>query len=163
MELVFLIFLVYFLLKIGSKNKPRGSTQRRLPFKKRYDLDRRQPINIFEEKMAKAMLSEGKEVFVTAFCKANKVLTVTATVGSKNQCRPSDNFHNWGNKAYRLGATQIRQYHNHPAVLGRSFISAKDRESNAFFCTLLEGDRIEFVSFLVFPSRLGGYQIQRYE
>ena len=163
MEIFIVILIIYFIIKSIPPDKQKIRRQRKAPFKKRNDLDQRQLIVDFEQKLADSMLREGKEVFVTAFCKDNEVLTVTATVGSKNQCRPSDNYSNWGNKAHRLRATQIRQYHNHPAVFGRSFISTKDRESSAFFRTLLEDDRIEFISLLVFPSRLGGYQIQRYE
>jgi len=162
MELLILILLLYFILKVVLPDKTLKKKQRKPPFKKRYDLDRRQPIDIFEGKMANAMLAEGKEVFVTAFCNNDEVLTVTATVGSRGSCCPSDNVHNWGEKANRIGATEIRQYHNHPPVFGRSFISSKDKKSNMFFHELLQQYNIRLRSFLVFSSRFGGYRIQEY-
>ena len=163
MELFIGILILYFIIRTVSPDKPKKRKQRKPPFKKSNDLDRRQPIYVFEEKMANASLREGKEVFVTAFCNNNEVLAVTATVGSRGSCRPSDNVYNWGEKANRIGATRIHQYHNHPPVFGRSSISSKDKKSNAFFHEILQKDSIRFRSFLVFPRRLGGYCIRDYD
>lgn len=160
MEWFVIIFgILYLLSKYFKRPKKK---RRRPPFKKNYDLDRYQSIEEFEKKMKQGMLKEGKEIFVTAFCNDTHVLNVTATIGSKNTCRPSDNYYNWGAKSKKIGATQIRQYHNHPPLLGRSFISPADKKSNEVFKELLRPYGIEFRSFLVYPSRLGGMRMKEY-
>ena len=162
MELLIIILLLYFFVKLYSRDKASKEKRRSPPFKKGYGLDHKQTIDDFEEKMANAMLKKRKEVFVTAFCNNDHVLTVTATIGSRGSCRPSDNVYNWGEKAKRLGTTEIRQYHNHPPVFKRSFISKRDKESNVFFRQILKRYDVKFRSFLVFPNRLGGYKIKEY-
>ena len=165
MEWIIIFTIILYLLSKLSYQKEKIAPKvrkRRPPFKKLYDLDRVQPIEEFEKKMVKGMLKEGKEIFVTAFCNDTHVLKVTASIGSKYRCRPSDNCHNWGEKAIKLGSTQIRQYHNHPPVFGRSFISKADKESHKFFSSLVRPYGIKFRSFLVYPSRLGGAKIREF-
>ena len=131
--------VILLVLLIRAAFKPARLTRKRLPaFKKRYDLDRRQPLDGFERKLAMAMFSVGREVWVTVFCDEREVLAVTATIGSTRRCKPSDKIHNWGAKACRLRATQIRQYHNHPDIWGRSTPSAMDWRSHAYMRQCVE-------------------------
>ena len=124
------LIVVVVIIVICQNPKPHGRKRRRPPFKQLYDLDRRQPLAGFERKLALAMFAESREVYVTAFCSENEVLRVTATIGTVNRCGPSDRVENWGMKARQLGATQVRQYHNHPDVFGRSVPSRQDYASN---------------------------------
>lgn len=145
----------------GECGRRRRRKARRLPFKKHYDLDRYQSISEFERRMIQGMIREHKEVFVTAFCSRKEVITATATIGSRFRCRPSDNALEWGAKACRLHATEIRQYHNHPAGRGASRVSPMDKESHRHFKELVEPYGIRFRSFLVYPrSIIGGYTIK---
>ena len=162
MESIIVLVIFYYLFKLFKPVVKSEKKPRRRPFKNRYDLDRKQLITEFEQKMVQGMFSEGKEVFVTAFCKDMHVLSVTATIGSKNQCRPSDNFFNWGEKSKKIGANEIRQYHNHPPVFRRSFLSRADKESNRNFNNILKPYNVNFRSFLVYPGRLGGHSIREY-
>ncbi|MEA3360320.1 MAG: hypothetical protein U9R17_13075 [Thermodesulfobacteriota bacterium] len=162
MESIIILVIFYYLFKIFTPVNRKQKSRRR-PFKIRYDLDRKQLIiNYFEQKMVQGMLSENREVFVTAFCRGKHVLMVTATMGSKNQCRPSDNIYNWGEKSTKIGANEIRQYHNHPTVFGRSFLSRTDKKSNRYFNNILKPYDVNFRSFLVYPGRLGGHSIREY-
>ncbi len=133
-----------------TSGKRKWREQRR-PFKQRYDLNRRQSIHHFEGKMARGMLEEDREVFVTAFCKDGHVLGVTASIGSKFRCRPSDDVNKWGQKARRLGADEIRQYHNHPRVEGRHRLSREDRAFHSALKASIEGEGVRFRTFLVYP------------
>jgi len=162
--IIIFIVVLYLLSKLFTKKKKIAPKvrKRRSPFKKLYDLDRVQSIKEFEKKMVKGMSKEGKEIFVTAFCNDTHVLKVTASIGSKYRCKPSDNCQNWSEKAIKLGATQIRQYHNHLPGFGRSSISKADKESHKIFKSLVQPYGIKFRSFLVYPSRLGGAKIRKY-
>ncbi len=167
MEIIaFIIAFIYFICELFDQNrrpqKKKEKRPRRPAFKKLYDLNRVQPIEEFERKMIEGMLKEDKEVFVTAFCDSYRVLKVTASRGSKFSCRPSDNYYKWADIARKVGATEIRQYHSHPPVFGRSFISRQDRESHKFFASLLKPSGIKFRSFVVYPSRLGGAKIKEF-
>ena len=161
MEIAVLI-IVYCLVKLlmTRKRKPRP---RRPPFKKLHKLNQIQPIVEFEEKMIKGMFAENKEVFVTAFVNDTHVLKVTATIGSKYTCRPSDNVYSWGEKACKIGATKIRQYHNHPNVFGRSSPSTKDRKTHRALKPFIEQWGIEFQSLLVYKSWFRGVRVKEYQ
>jgi hypothetical protein len=143
---------------LQSKQKKK----RRPPFKDLYDLNRRQPVNVFEQKMIKGMFSEGKEVFVTAFCRGDEVLRVTANIGSKYRCRPADDYTNWGWKAQEMGGTEIRQYHNHLGK-GEAKFSKTDKRNYPIFREHVEPFGIKIRFFLVYPRRLiGGYTIREF-
>ena len=160
MKFIIILVIFYYLSKLFTPVKMKKKPRR--PFKTRYDLDRKQLITDFEQKMVQGMSSEGREVFITAFCRGRHVLTITATIGSKNQCKPSDNIYNWGEKSKKIGANEIRQYHNHPPVFGRSFLSNTDKNSNQNFKKILKPYDVNFRSFLVYPGRLGGHSIREY-
>ncbi len=51
MELFIGILILYLIIRTVSPDKPKKRKQRKPLFKKRYDLDRRQSIHVFEEKM----------------------------------------------------------------------------------------------------------------
>lgn len=149
-----------FFSRLVGRNKEKPT--RRPPFKQRYDLNRRQPIKQFEQKMINGMQEEQKEIFVTAFCKDGEVLQVTASVGSRSRCSPSDDYTNWGYKANKLGATEIRQYHNH-IVKGDARFSKQDKKTYRIYRDQVKpfGVRIRF--FLVYPRRLiGGHGIKEF-
>src|SRR4051812_24780372 len=158
-----LLCVLLLLIVIAFRHAPRPRRGRRRPaFKKRHGLDRRQPLAGFDRKLATAMFDEGKEVFVTAFCTDDEVVAVTATVGTARRCRPSDRVENWGMKASRLGATQIRQYHNHPDVLGRSIPSGADRRSHQYLRACVEPYGVRFHSLLIYKPWLGSYTVKEY-
>ncbi|MGD0661630.1 MAG: hypothetical protein ABSD38_26505 [Syntrophorhabdales bacterium] len=143
--------------------KSKAKRSRRPPFKKLYVLDQPQPIKDFERKMIGGMVREKKEVFVTAFCNTTHVLKVTASIGSKHKCRPSDSVSLWVINARRIGANRIRQYHNHPDIFGRSFLSSADRKSHKVLQKHVTGGGIEFESLLVYKGWIGGHRIKRYD
>jgi DNA repair protein RadC len=161
MEVIILIVAAYFLYRLFSGGK-RTAKKRRPPFKKLYVLDHVQPINEFEEKMIKGMLSEKREIFVTAFVNNTHVLRVTATIGSKYRCNGSDNINLWGEKAVKIGATRIRQYHNHPDVFGRSFPSGTDKNTHRQLKPFIEQWGVKYQSLLIYRSWLGGVRIREY-
>jgi hypothetical protein len=143
----------------GDQEKPK----RRPPFKERYDLNRRQPIKQFEQKMLQGMQAEQKEIFVTAFCNNDEeVLQVTASVGSRKRCSPADDYTNWGIKAKRIEATEIRQYHNH-VVKGDSGFSKQDKKTYPIYREHVKPFGVSIRFFLVYPRRLiGGYGIKEF-
>jgi DNA repair protein RadC len=159
--IVFIIILLFigFLLAAIEGQKPKI---RRPAFKKLYELDQVQPIIEFEDKMIKGMFAENREVFVTAFVNDTHVLRVTATMGSKYHCRNSDNISLWGDKAHKIGATKIMQYHNHPDVFGRSFPSNTDKNSHRVVKPFLSKWNIEYQSLLIYKSWFGRAVIKEY-
>jgi hypothetical protein len=168
MELVAVLFVVSALLLFVAVITlitlliARPQRKRRLSFKKRHGLDQRQPLAGFEQRLAMAMFTEGREVFVTAFCTEVEVLSVTATVGTARQCRPSDRVENWGQKARRLGASQIRQYHNHPNVWGRSIPSSRDYSTNKYLRGCVEPYGIRLHTLLIYKPWFGTYMVKEY-
>lgn len=169
MEFVALLYLggiavlvmVVLARRESSTARGSGSSTRRRPFKTRHNLTERQPLKQFEERMAKGMLREGSEVWVTAFCDGDEAITATATVGTANQCKPSDDMTRWPKKCERLGADEIRLYHNHPGGFGKSVPSDLDKESHREIKSALEWHGIRCRSFLVYPT-LTGYRIREY-
>lgn len=151
--------LVWALLRSrrSGRKKPR-----RAPFKSRHGLTQRQPLEEFEARMVTGMFQEGREVFVTAWCTHTEVLRCTASVGSHSSCRPADDIRRWAHHAHRVGAHRIRQYHNHPDVLLRSFPSRQDRRSHEALKELLDGSGIELESWLVWRSWLGAPRLRRF-
>jgi DNA repair protein RadC len=157
------VAVIIALLLLGRFWKRTARPRRRAsPFKERYDLNRCQPIPEFERKLARAMFAEVKEVFVTAFCTENEVLRVTATIGTTYRCRPSDRVDLWGQRAVQLQATQVRQYHNHPHIRGRSKPSRQDYRSNKSMRSRVEPYGIRFHGFLIYKPWLGRYTIKEY-
>jgi hypothetical protein len=149
----------FFSRLIGVNKK---KAKRRPPFKERYDLNRRQPIKEFEQKMVQGMKTEQKEIFVTAFCKNGEVLQVTASIGSKYRCSPADDYTNWGYKAQRIGATEIRQYHNH-VLKGATGFSKQDKKTYPIYREHVKTFGVKIRFFLVYPRRLiGGYGIKEF-
>lgn len=143
--------------------KQRKTRKRRPPFKTQYKLNQVQPIGTFERRMVRGMFIEGREVFVTAFVNDTHVLRVTATIGSKYSCRPSDDVTLWGEKACEIGATKIRQYHNHPSVYGRARPSQTDRRTHASLKSCVTPWGVEFQSILVYKSRLGTVEMKEFQ
>jgi len=154
--LLSLFFLVWLFSSDSRPSAPRDRGNRKgQPFKKYFDLDRKQPISEFEEKMIRGMFVEGREVFVTAFADDKDVLRATAKIGNLYSCSAGDNIDMWEWHAKRIGATQIRQYHNHPDVRGRSRPSSMDIRSHNQLKSLLNGSDITFHSYLVYKDRSG--------
>ncbi len=156
-----IIFLIWIFRRPAGKQKK--IRKRKPPFKTRYGLNQIQPIGTFERKMVHGMFNEGREVFVTAFVNDTHVLRVTATIGSKYSCHASDDVTLWGEKACEIGATKIRQYHNHPAVYGRSRPSQTDRRTNASLKSWVAPWGVELQSILVYKSRLGSVVMKEYQ
>ena len=161
MEIIIFIAIALFLIKLVFAFKGR-QRKRRPPFKKMYELDQIQTIREFERKLTKGMFQVRKEVFVTAFVNDTHVLNVTATIGSKNKCGASDNVNLWARKAKMLGATRIRQYHNHPDVFGRSFPSSSDKKGHRELRAYVKQWGVEYQSLLVYKSWLGFAKIKEY-
>ena len=161
MELVvFIIIVLTIVFLLSGRNK--RETRRKPPFKKRYELDQVQPVIEFENKMVNGMFSESREVFVAAFANDTHVLKVTATIGSKYSCSASDDVNSWGAKAVKIGATRIRQYHNHPHEFGRSFPSRADKRGHRALKPVVEQWGVKYQSFLVYKSWLGRAKIKEY-
>lgn len=158
---VLLLWLISKLDLFGFRRRGTFSGGRHRSFKTRCDLTRRQPISQFEDKMARGMLREGKEVWVTAFCVNGGALTATATVGDWGKCEPSDDVARWPEKCQRLGAEEVRWYHNHPRGFGKSLPSRDDRRTHRELKGLLEPWGIRFRSFLVYPS-VFSYRIKEF-
>lgn len=139
-----------------AQNEPR-----RAAFKVRYELNMRQPISQFEEKLLVGMSRENNEVWAAAFCNDREVLKVTANVGSRYKSRPTDKVNDWPRVARQIGATQIRVYHSHPPGIFCSAFSALDRETYGNLKLFLGQNRIQFQGYLVYAAFLGsGYRIK---
>lgn len=162
MEIIIVIAVVCFIFWLFRSKKRKITKKRRPSFKKIYELDKAQPIKDFERKMIDGMFQEGKEVYVTAFCNNTHVLRVTANIGSKYSCRPSDNVSLWVENTFRIGANRIRQYHNHPNIFGRSFPSSTDKKSLKNLQIHVRNCGIEFESLLVYKTWFSGYRIKKY-
>jgi len=162
LTIIAFILIILIVSWIFGLRKTRGRKRRKPAFKKQYGLDSVQPIKDFERKMANGMFQEGKEVFVTAFCNHTHVLKVTANIGSKHSCRPTDEVSLWALNARKNGANNIRQYHNHPHIWGRSFPSSADKRSHRDLHNYLKESGIRFESLLVYKSWFGGHRIKKY-
>ncbi len=151
--------LAWVLLRARTRGRKKT---RRAPFKSRHGLTQRQPLEEFEARMAAGMFQEGREVYVTAWCTDTEVVRCTASVGNLTSCRPADDVRRWAHHARRVGADRIRQYHNHPDVLLRSFPSRQDRRSHAHLTELLEGTGVALESWLVWRSWLGHARFKQF-
>ncbi len=155
---VFVIAVVFYLsrrLPGSVKTAPLTNVKKRVAFKVRYELNVRQPISEFEEKMRVGMSRERNEVWVTAFCSESEVLRVTANVGSRYKCHATDNVSNWPAVACQVGASQIRQYHSHPPDLFCSALSPQDRETDTRLKSFLKQNGLQYRSYLVYPNLFG--------
>ena len=131
-------------------------------FKKHYDLSGRN-LEEFERLLAIGMRHERREVWVAAFCRGQRVLRVTATIGSAYRCRPSDDLSRWTDHAEELRCTSIRQYHNHPGSCRSTSPSPQDRQTSRAIERLINGAGIEFRSYIVFWNEIGEYRITEYD
>lgn len=173
MELIVVLAVIYVFYRalkwemqggweeLGSSGTSGSTGTRRRPFKTRHNLTERQPLSTFEERMATGMLREDSEVWVTAFCDGSEAVTATATVGTAGQCKPSDDPNRWPQKCGRLGADEIRIYHNHLGGWSKSVPSDRDKQTHREFKSFLQMHGIRCRSFLVYPT-LTGYDIREY-
>ncbi len=127
-----------------------------------YGLREQMPISEFELKMAIAMFSERKEIFVTAFCRKGVIKRVTATIGKSVRCSSSDYMTKWLYYAEKLGCDEIRQYHNHPNAILRKYASPTDLDMHKKIGNFLNGSNIRLRSFLVYANFFKGWQIKEY-
>ena len=130
-------------------------------FKSHYDLSGSNFVD-FENALAVGMWHEQKEVWVTALCRDEKVMHVTATVGSKFRCRPSDTLSSWSKNARRLGCSEIRQYHNHPINTNFTRPSPEDIIGSQSCERILRESSINFKSYVVFWNKILEYKILQY-
>jgi len=131
-------------------------------FKKHYDLNAK-GIRELEHLLAMGMRNERREVWVAAFCRGQEVARVTATMGSRRRCRPSDDVSRWPARARELACSEIRQYHNHPGSYRRTSPSEQDRVSSRALEKLVDGSGIRLRSYLVFWNEIGEYRILEYD
>jgi hypothetical protein len=119
-------------------------------------------IKEFEHILAIAMHYEIKEVWVTAFCKNNIVLKVTATIGSARRCGPSDDIRNWRSHIRKLGCDEIRNYHNHPINNNKTGPSTPDLRTNLSMRDSLPETNVPLRTFIVFWNNIYEYRILEY-
>lgn len=131
-------------------------------FKKAYDFTGK-TINEFEHTLSVAMHHEVKEVWVTAFCKSNIVMKVTATIGSARSCKPSDSISSWIDSVKRLKCDEIRQYHNHPVNNNKTYPSTADISSNISIRKHLSTYKQILRTFIIFWNEIYEYRILEYQ
>lgn len=131
-------------------------------FKKAYDFTGKS-VAEFEYTLSFAMHHEVKEVWVTAFCKSNIVLKVTATIGSARSCKPSDSVSSWIDNIRRLRCDEIRQYHNHPVNNNQTDPSTADISSNISMRKQLSIYNNMLRTFIVFWNDIYEYRILEYK
>lgn len=131
-------------------------------FKKAYDFTGKL-VNDFEHTLSVAMHHEVKEVWVTAFCKSNIVIKVTATIGSARSCKPSDSISSWIDNIRRLNCDEIRQYHNHPVNNNKTVPSTADLSSNISMRKQLSIYKDILRTFIVFWNEIYEYRILEYQ
>ncbi len=117
----------------------------------------------FEQRLGVGMYAEVKEVFVMAFCKAGRVVRVTAAIGSAFQCSPADNPSKWNGHIARLGCDELRQYHNHPVHTGHTKPSPPDYRGTVVFKNYLGINRNLLRSFIVYWNTAAEWKILQYD
>lgn len=138
------------------RERQRGET-----FKRAYDLAGRD-TRALEEALAVGMHREGREVFVTAFMREGRALRVTASIGSPFRCRAADDPSRWAEHVERLGADEVRQYHNHPEHGGHTEPSRADLRANTALRGLMgaHGDKLR--SYVLCWNRIGEWRVFEY-
>lgn len=130
-------------------------------FKRAYELVGKRVQN-FEENLAVGMSREQKEVFVTAFLRAEEVVRVTASIGSVFRCSAADDPRRWQQHVERLNSDEIRQYHNHPVNKNRTRPSYADYETSATLIQLLGQHGSKLKSFIIYWNEIREWRIIEY-
>ena len=130
-------------------------------FKKAYDLGGKR-IKECEERLAVGMNREKKEIFVTCFIKAEKVVRVTATIGSLFRCSGSDDPRRWREHIQQLGCDEIRQYHNHPVSNNRTCPSPVDYKTSLSLRQILGRHGNKFRSFIIYWNEIREWRVMEY-
>jgi hypothetical protein len=131
-------------------------------FKRAYDLGGKH-IKDCEERLAVGMNREKKEIFVTCFIKAGKVVRVTASIGSVFRCSASDDPRRWKEHIERLDCDEIRQYHNHPISNNRTFPSPVDHKTSLSLRQILGHHSNKFRSFIIYWNEIREWRVMEYD
>lgn len=118
---------------IFDKYRERAKGER---FKAAYDLTGK-TVRELEESLSVGMFRERREVFVTAFMRADIAVRVTASIGSPYRCIAADDPARWVQHIQRLQCDEIRQYHNHPEHNGKTRPSPMDFRTSRSLKSLL--------------------------
>lgn len=138
------------------------SRQRGQQFKKACDLTGL-GVEEFEKTLAVGMKREKKEVFVTAFVRNQKVVRVTASIGSDFSCRNADDLNLWKQHMERLGCDAIRQYHNHPEYNNSAKPSPGDIRTAKIIKSYLDGYSSKLRSFIIYWNQIDEWRILEYD
>ncbi len=144
--------------KIYKNHRPRNKGEQ---FKRAYDLIGK-GIKDTEETLAVGMSRENREVFVTCFIKEEKVVRVTASIGSALRCLASDNPLKWKEHMARLDCDEIRQYHNHPDYKNRTCPSPMDHGTSGEIRQILGRYKSQFRSFIIYWNQIREWRILEY-
>ena len=131
-------------------------------FKRAYGLEG-MTLKVLEEALSVAMYREGKEVFVTAFMRAEVAIRVTASIGSPFRCGPADDPSRWGTYIDRLSCDEIRQYHNHPVHNGRTAPSPEDFRSSRSLKSSLNRHADKLRSFIIYWNEIREWKVLEYD
>lgn len=117
-------------------------------FKAAYDLTGK-TVKRLEESLSVGMFRERREVFVTAFMRAGIAVRVTASIGSPYRCAPADDPARWSQHVERLQCDEIRQYHNHPELNGKTHPSPVDFRTSRSLKLLLGSHSAKLRSLII--------------
>lgn len=120
------------------------------------------PLIEVEETLAIGMWKEQKEVFATVFMKNNYAVRMTATIGSRHRCSPSDDPKKWPEIFKKLNCDEIRQYHNHPVKNNKTKPSYNDYRSSLSLKGLFKSEKSLFKSYIIYWNKIGEWRILEY-
>ena len=120
-------------------------------------------IGEFEARMASGMHKEKKEVWVSAFCKQDRVLKVFASIGSARRCRPAENVTMYPEHIRRLNCDEIRQYHNHPIYTNFTDPSPEDIRTSTVLTNLVADTECPIRSFIIYWNAIAEHRLAEFD
>ncbi len=131
-------------------------------FKRAYELGGK-GIKDCEESLAIGMSREKKKIFVTCFIKAEKVVRVTASIGTAFRCSASDDPRRWKQHIERLDCDEIRQYHNHPINNNSTCPSHNDYQTSQALKQILGHHSNKLRSFIIYWNQIREWRLMEYD
>jgi len=131
-------------------------------FKTAFELAGR-PVEEAEHVLGVGMYKEGREVWVTTFVRSGVVVKANAAIGWSSGCRAAEDLRRWPAHLARLDASEIRQYHNHPAHGNSTRPSPADFRSAAALKRLLGARGHALRTFVVYWNAIGEWRILEYD
>jgi hypothetical protein len=106
------------------------------------------------------MWYEKREIYVTARCRENEVLKITAAIGNRTSCKPTDNIDSRLVHAKRLLCDTARLYHNHPNTPSPS---PPDKKHLFYHKEYFSRNGILYKGYIVFWNLIFEYRILEFD